>query len=800
MFQSYLTIAFRQLLRHKQFSALNIFGLAISMSVCMLVIMAVRDQYGYDAFHVNGDRIYRVISAEAEKSFTLQSASHATCPLSMLETLRSDAPFIEAGTHVAKLEKDFKRGEKTFPNELGGYVVDQGFLEMFNFGWMEGNHSDALAKPRSLVLTETTARRLFSGSPAVGATVQLDGMGEFIVTGILPDPPHRSHIRFDFLVSYATIHTMSEEELAGIGIDGFDQIWRGLTYVLLAENGSREMLDQALAVQTAAYSARSEKLHYLFQSQPLATVMPSRDLANEIGTGTPHIVLYFLMALGLIIILSACFNYMNLSLARSVKRSREIGIRKVVGARGDDVARQFLTEAVLISLLAFVLAVGILELLIPAFYNLDPFVSSIFKLDRSLSNYLIFFVFSMVVGLVAGVIPALNIAGFQPLQAIQQLKNVRLFSRIGLRKALVTVQFSLSLVFILAVIIVLKQQNHVLNADLGQNIENVLNVPLEGISYDQFSQRVSQVKGVESVSSTSVAMLTGENHDEMARFGERNDSFEVAQSFVSQNFMKNMGMVLVAGKNFVEDNQTPGEQFAIVNETAVKRMGYATPQAALGKSIELGGAPLSIIGVAKDFHHQNIWFSPIKPFVLRNKSEHAYNAYLRLSTTNRQETLASLQAIWSEMAPQKSWFAFYLEERVYNMSKFFRMGSSIIGFVGFLTIVISCLGLLGMVVYVVEGKLKEVSIRKVLGASEGMLVWQLSKGFLLLLGIAIFIAVPLTVFVANLWLNNFLLRISVGPGIVGSGIAILLLLGLLTVMSQTFWAALSNPVKSLKSE
>lgn len=770
------------------------------MSVCMLVIMAVRDQYGYDDFHANGKRIYRIISAEADKNQPLKKASHATAPLSLLEAMRGNSPYLEAGARVVSMGADFKIGDRVFSNELGGYAVDQDFLDMFSFGWKAGNHSEALTQPRSIVLTETTALRLFSGAQAMGSMVELGELGEFQITGILPDPPKRSHIRFDYLVSYPTIQTLRADVLTSLGINGFDEIWRGLTYVLLSEKGSQEMLDQTLASQTASYSARSEKTHYIFESQSLADVMPSRDLANEIGVGTPHAVLYFLMALGLVIMLAACFNYVSLSLARSIKRAKEIGIRKVFGAARKDVARQFLMEAMMISSLAFVLAVGFLELLIPAFYRLDPFVSSIFQLDRSLSNYLIFLLMSLLVGLSSGVFPALNIAGFQPLQAIQQLKNVRIFSRMGLRKTLVTIQLALSLVFILAVIIILKQQNHVLNADLGQNIENVLNVPLQGNNYDQFAQRASQVKGVESVSYTSVAMLTGENNDEMATFGDRNDSMQVGQSFISENFLQNMSIPLVAGDNFPEDNHTQGEQFAIVNETAARQMGFPTPDAALGNSIVLGGIPLSIIGVTKDFHHDNIWFSPIKPFVLRNQSEHAYMAYVRLSNTNQQQTIASLQAIWAEMSPEKLWFGFYLEERVYNMAKFFRMGSSIIGFVGLLTIVIACLGLLGMVIYVVEGKMKEVGIRKVLGAGEGGLVWQLSRGFLLLMGIAVFIAMPLTVFAANMWLNNFLMRIEIGVGIVALGIAIVLMLGLLTVMSQTFWAARANPVEVLKND
>lgn len=800
MLHNYFKIALRQLLKNKRFSALNIFGLATSMSVCMLVIMAVRDQYGYDEFHENGDRIYRVISAEAEKNMPLGKATHATCQMSLLEPLQQAYPIIEAGTHVVQVGNDITINEKVFSFDYGGYAVDQAFLDMFSFGWTEGNQSEALAPPRSIVLTDATAKKLFPNGQAIGTTVKWGELGDFIITGIIPEPPHRSHIRFEYLVSYQTLKSLNKEEWAKAGINGFDEIWRGLTYVLLSKNADRSSLDKALSEQAAAYSARHEKLHYFFQSQPLKEVMPSRDLANEIGVGTPHIVLYFLIALGLIIMLSACFNYMNLSLARSIKRAREIGVRKVIGAGNKDIAKQFMGEALLISTMAFVVAMGLLQFMIPSFYNLDPFVSKVFKLEHSIGNYLIFLGFSLLVGIVAGVVPALNIAGFQPLQAIQQLQNVKLFSRVGLRKTLVTMQFTLSLVFILAVIIVLRQQNHVLHADLGQNIENVLNVRMQGLDYDIFSQKVSRLKGVESVSSTSIAMLTGENHDGMARFGEQQDSMEVAQAFVSQNFLKNMEIPLIAGKNFTEDNHAASEQFAIVNETAVKQMGYASPEAALGQFVKVDSVSLAILGVAKDFHHDNIWFSPIKPFLLRNRSENAYNAFVRLAGNNTQEALASVKAVYEELAPKTPWFAFYLEERAYNMAKFFRMGSSIIGFVGFLTIIIACLGLLGMVVYTVEGKVKEVGIRKVLGASEGSLVWQLSKGFLLLLGIAIVVAVPLTLFAANLWLNNFLMRITVGPTIIGGGIVVLLAIGLFTVISQTFWAARANPIHALRSE
>ncbi len=801
MYNNYLKIAFRQLRKHKLFSALNIFGLATSMAVCMLVIMAVRDQYSYDEFHENGDRIYRVISNQAAINIPLKTAQYANSPLSLAEPLKEKYPFIEQVTRVFRQSADFKINGKTFGAEGGGYAVDPEFLEIFTFGWQAGDKSTALANPRSIVLTEPTAKMFFPEAEALGATVQMGDFGDFTVTGIIPEPPHRSHIRFDYLFSYSTIsEAFTKEQQGQAGIYDFDDIWQGHTYLLLDKKANQATLDQALAEQALAYSQKDKQEHYLFEPQPLADVMPSRDLANEIGVGTPTIVIYFLMALGLIIILSACFNYMNLSVARSIKRAREIGVRKVIGARKKDIVLQFLGEAMLISVFAFGVAVCLLEFLIPAFFNLDPFVSTIFLLDKSWANYLIFFGFSLGVGLIAGLFPAFNISAYQPLQAIQQLINIKLFSRIGIRKALITIQFALSLIFILTVIIVLKQQNHVMHADLGQNIKDVLNVQMKGADFNVFSQKVSQIKGVAAVSSSSLVMLAGETEGVIAQFNQGQDSMILNQNYISRNFMENMEMEMVAGKNFPEDDNSPGEQFIILNETATRIMGYKDPQEALGQAVTLDSNSLVVIGVAKDFLHGDIWFTPVMPFGLRHKNNMANNANIRISGGNTQETVAAIHRVWDETAPDISWTAYFLDERVYGMAKFFRMGSKIIGFVGFLTIVIACLGLLGMVIYTVEGKVKEVGIRKVLGASEGNIVWQLSKSFLLLLGIAIAVAVPLTIFVANLWLNNFPLRITVNPVIVGSGIGILLLLGLFTVVSQTFWAARANPVESLRNE
>ena len=800
MIRNYLKTGFRNLWNHRLFSALNIFGLAVSMSVCMLVILVLRDQYGYDLFHENGDRIFRVISDKAEKNIPLKRAAFATAPMSLAEPLLEQYPFIEQATHVVSFSDDILINGKTYTSDEESYAVDQAFLDMFSFGWIAGDQQSALMNPRSVVLTASAAKRLFQQPEPLGAPLELRRYGVFSVTGIILVPPHRSHIRFDCLFSYSSIPAFSEEQRTGAGINGYDELWRGMVYLLLSNKNDLPLLDKALAEQSAAYTVRDKKEHFLFESQAFGDIMPSGSLMNEIGTGTPVIILNFLVVLGLIIIVSACFNYMNLSLARSIKRAKEIGVRKVIGAGKRDIVLQFLGEALMISLFAFVVAVSLLELLIPAFFGLDPFIGTIFKLDRSISNYAVLFGFSLLVGLAAGLLPALHISRFQALQAIQRLANIKVFSRVLLRKALITVQFAFSLIFILVVLIVQKQQKHVLSADLGLNFEDVLYVRMQGLDYNLFAQKVSQIKGVEEVSYSNVVMLTGDLSTSRAYYHDRADSMEVHQAFVSPNYISNMQIKLLAGQSFPKENPSQGEQFVILNETAARRLGFSNPEEALGQSLVMDGSPLSVIGVTRDFHYDNIWFSPGQPFVLRSNPLSAFNACVRLSGIQTAETVAAIHNAWEELAPGTPCIARFSDEQVYFLAKFFRMGSRIIGFVGFLTILISCMGLLGMVVYTVEGKVKEVGIRKVLGAGAGDVMWHLSKGFVWLLGISIVIAVPVTMLAANLWLDFFPLRTTVGPTLIGAGIAILLVLGILTVLSQTFYAALANPVKSLRGE
>lgn len=800
MLWNYIKIAFRQLWKQKLFSALNIFGLAVAMSVCLLIIMILTDQYGYDTFHENGDRVYRVITAK-ERDFQPKTPNWATTSFAVADELQENYPFIESVVRLKQISREIQIEDKKINTDVSAFFVDNDFVDVFSFGWTAGDKRTALLRPRSVVLTTSTAKRLFPHSDPLGASFTLNNFGEFTVTGILPDPPIRSHIQFDYLISYATVDILSKEQKeSAYIIEEYDVINRGWVYLLLDEKNQQAQLNKALSTVAADYSIKDGEHNYLFRAQALGDVLPSDDLNNDLGVGTPKIIPYFLMVLGLVILFAACFNYTSLAIARSLKRAKEIGVRKVIGARKKDIIFQFLGESIVIALLSLVVALGLLELLIPAFYGLDPFIAETIYLERTPIVYLIFIAFSLLVGLLAGSLPAFNIAKLRPIQAIQKLSNIKLFARVGIQKVLITVQLALSLIFILIVTIILQQQNHVLNKDFGIRIDNMLNVEMGQVDYTLFAQKVRQIKDVEAVSASRSVLLMGGSHSSIAVFNEAQDSLKLFHNAVSSDYINNLDIELIAGNNLPANTNSKGEQFVLLNELATKRMGFDAPDMAIGHSIQIDTVNLSVSGVVKDFQHDNIWFDPIQPFALRQNVNEAYNANIRINPANTAATLASIRAVGKELSGNEPLHFYFTDARIYHLSNFFKMGSRIIGFVGFLTIIIACLGLLGMVLYHIEGRLKEVGIRKVLGASKKNIIWHLSKGFLLLMGIAILLATPLTIAGANVWLQNFSTRMTITPSLVLFGVVVVLLLGMFTVVSQTYRAANSNPVDSLHSE
>ncbi|MCB0842881.1 MAG: ABC transporter permease [Bacteroidetes bacterium] len=809
MLENYLKTAIRQIKRYKLFSGLNILGLASSMAICLLIILILSDQYGYDEFHANKENIFQIISGRGDKGTTF-SPRNGTAPLPLAAELKEGYPGIKRALRIHAIRGvDVKYEEKVIAQK--GLMVEPDFLKTFSFGWIEGNDSQALINPNSIIITQKLADQYYKEKSPLNQIITLAGMGDFVITGIIPNHPDRSHLQFDFLASFSTMEKFEQEGKWESKTIDWTDVYRNYVYVELDEPADKNYLEQALADIASRRNQKDQRFDYIFRSQSLLDIVPGdMNMGNDISIFIPKQPLYFLVILGFIIILSACFNYTNLSMARALKRSKEIGIRKVNGAGRIQIAAQFLVESILISWLSLLIAIFLLEFLIKAFHGLSTYIPQLFHLPQTPRIYFIFWIFSTVIGIIAGILPAIHLSSFQPVEIINKLSNLRLFSGAFLRKGLIIIQFSFSLIFIVLVLTILKQQKLLFETELGFKTKNIVNLELQGINYDIFSQRIKQIKGVESVSGSSIIPASGVNFGSMVIRPGAEEPIWVDHNHVSANFAQNLDIRLVSGETFPPNASKEQEQYIIINEAAVKRLGFSSPEAAIGESLNYKNGefdslwsanPLIIVGVMEDFYYHGLCvnYCDIHPYVFRYDPKQLGYANISIAGNDLPGAIEEIEKAWQEfdqLHPLR--YTFYDQEIAQSYS-YYTIGVKVMGLMGFLAVLIACMGLLGIVIYSIEGRVREVGIRKILGASEGSITWLLSRSFMILLGIAIVISTPLIWVINQSWLQAFNVRV----GFIGEillGILAILILGMFTVISQTRKAARNNPADSLRTE
>ncbi|MEL6674263.1 MAG: ABC transporter permease [Bacteroidota bacterium] len=811
MLKNYFRVAFRQLRSHRLFSTLNILGLASSLSVCLLIIMMLVDQYSYDTFHTHKDELFRVVS----KKYSGEAGDampNATAPMPLAEELRNNYPWIDATVRIGSpSEQDIKVGEQIKPFTV--MFTEQSFLEVFSFGWLEGQESTALTDPQSVVLTQEAADFFFPEGNALNQLVTVGGLGEYLVKGIMPSPPRRSHMDFALLVSLPSLVQLEKQEMVPKRLENWENIYQSYVYALPKATVSASRIQQALTEIATTANALDPFLTYEFEAQDFNDISPNtRLMGNTLGNEIPQAILLVLSGLAILIMLSACFNYTNLSIARSLKRAREIGIRKVGGARRVDIMVQFLVESVFLALLSLGLAMLFLEILVPAFYQLDPFVAQLFYLEKSPRLYFIFFGFTFLIGLLAGLFPALHLSRFQPIVVLKNLSQLKWFSGQGLRKVLIVVQFSLSLIFIIGTFMLMRQQQHLMNTELGFQTEQIINVELQGVDYEKFKQKAARIPSIQQVGGSGYLPATGITFGTTLRRTDQDVILSVDNNYATPSFLEMLELPFLAGTNFPEDASKEQEQYIILNETAVQKMGYASPAEAIGNRLYYDMSEhdtaafdpqkvVTIIGVIEDFHYRGTWNpdTEIRGFAFRYKPNFFWYASVSISGQDIPGTLEALESTWLELDQVHESKIQFFDEHIARMYLTFASAAKILGLLGTLAIIIACLGLLGMVTFAVEGRVKEVGIRKVLGATEGQLIWKLSKSFVWLLLIATVIAGPLCLMVGQSLLATFVSQINPILDVL-MGIGLLSLLSLLTVVSQTYFAARANPADSLRTE
>ena len=798
VFHNYLKIAIRQLWKHKLFSAINLFGFASGLMVCFLTIAHINVVFSYDNFHPRRDRIYRIITDVSTGSTGL--TNYATTPLSLAPALTRDYDFLEEAVRYIPLSRlipgrSFQANDKQL--NLEAAAVDPNFFNLFHFPLEQGRPP---REPLTVVITPKTASRFFGGISPIGKVLQHKTLGFVTITGVLAEPPLNSHFKFDALLSLASFPQAFQPG----GLQEWQRYKQAYTYVLLKSATPVNQLQQALPSllkRATSNLSASQKTDYRFRVQALTQLSPAtHELSQRMINEKSYTELAVELLVGLITLLLAGFNYVNLTLARSISRAREVGLRKVVGALRWQLMSQFIAESVVVALLAVGLAYGMAALIRPL-PAVQLWLISGQAWDAKV--WMLFIGFVLVAGVVAGWVPARILSGFPPAQVLRSASGLGVMRGFSFRKVLIVVQFIVSLVAMILLVTLYRQFQYLTTADYGFRREQLLTLPLSTQPRPGLIQALSQVAGVEQVSASS-ALLNELNQIRHVRVKRTSsDSSRLVVVDIDSHFVQTMGLSLVAGRNFPAQTgittQRLVSRFVLINEEAVRALRLGSPAQTIGYTLWLNDSlNVQVAGVVKNFRFSFL-AQPIQPLLMQYQPDQF--RYLSLAVTKGTEdaVLAETKRIWQRQLPYEpflgTWYDAYLTSK-YDNSQFTDFLAVLIG----LSLSIASLGLLGMVTYNLQLRTKEVGIRKVMGATLGQLMSRLSWEFSKLLVIALLLAYPLGYLAGTALLQNFAYRVSVGLETFALCVGVLLIVGGLTIGIRTYRAAQTNPTDSLRSE
>ncbi len=797
--KNYLKTAFRNIKKHKSFSFINISGLSLGMSVCLFIIKFVMFLYSFDGFHDKKDRIFLVSSNRLTKSSGYYSKWDRT-PAPLASVLKNDCRAVE---NIAKLSHSdidqISRNNKTL--EAKTVFTDKGFFDIFNVNFKYGESSQFTSSPNSIVITDKVAERFFLDENPVGRIMNCGKLGDMIITGVIYEIPHNSEFHdFEVMVSYSVLESYWKNNP-----DSNLESWTALNkpgqtvFCLIKENSSRESVETFLA-HTAEKYIENEKYTFSFFLLPLCQYVFQSDLyGNSFGIEFPPYMLYSMVFCAFSILIIACFNYTNLCAAKSLTRLKEVGMRKVIGAGRSQLFIQFVLESLVLSLLAFVTAVFLQKIIISLFLGMHSEVSLMFRFEDSFTIYFLFVIFALLTGIFSGLLPAFYFSRPRPIDIFTNFAGNRLFSGITVRKILISFQFAFSFFFIILTVSAYNQFKYAEEFDLGINTGNIVNVNLDPGELSLFKKAISRSAYISKISASSSKPGIQFSSSVYAKKLSSADSTRIRYIAVDNNFIENLELEIIAGSNFPETANIIKENFIIINETASEALGFQNPGDAINKGILLGNNMINIIGVVKDFTHDQ-YYSSISPLALRSLPDKLSYLNIRTSTSNRENVIKYLEKKWSELYPNELFICKFYDEEIVERNLFSRVIMMFGMFVSIIAVIIASLGLLGIFMYTVQTKIKEISIRKILGAGAGNLVKILSKGYVILVLISAFIAVPAAVYINNLALQDIQNKADLGIGSICFGITLILLLGFFTILIQIAKAVFVNPVESLRRE
>ncbi|MEP6626875.1 MAG: ABC transporter permease [Ginsengibacter sp.] len=806
MLKNFLKIALRNLSRHKAFSIINIAGLAIGISACLIIFTVVKYELSYEKFQPNYDRIFHVVSQD---SFSDGVNFNPGVPFPALDAIRLDFPKITTGSLLASYGSQVTvlganasntSNDKKFIEETGFFFCDPQFFKVFHYDWLLGS-AEVLREPNNTVLTQKTANRYFGDwKKAIGQFLKFDNNITVKVAGILKYPPGNTDFPLSIVTSYETVKQNG-------GLYSYNTYWGSTSsnfqvFMLLPPDISAKNVNSQFANFNSKNNTNrnpsNTRSNFL---QPLSEVHFDQRFENFGDHRASKPTLWTLSLIGLFIIVMACINFINLSTAQAVGRSKEIGIRKVLGSYRWQLFGQIIGETAFIVLAALLLAIAISVLCLPSIKQIALIKEPISLFSWQTFYFTIALCASVIV--LAGIYPAFVLSGFRPALALKNKITSASVGGISLRRSLVVTQFAISQILIIGTIVAITQMSFVRNADLGFNHDAVFLINSNADStmharQESFKQQLLQIAGVQGVSfSNDVPSSSNGWYSNFAFDHRPGEPFQVSLKYTDADYFKTFGLQFLAGGAFEKSDSM---RDVVINETMVKKLGLKNPEEAIGKEIQIGTKKWNrISGVLKDFKTSSLR-EAIKPTLIGSDRNFYGVTAIKLHSSNIKNTRANIEHVWNQFFPEYAFTSSYMDESIasfYEQDYQFALLYKI--FAG-IAIFISCLGLYGLVSFMAVQKTKEIGIRKVLGASVSNIIYLFSKEFTLLIFIGSLIAIPIAYFMMNSWLQNFVFRIKMNIGIFIIAIVLSLLIAWIAVGYKSIKAALVNPVKSLKSE
>jgi putative ABC transport system permease protein len=788
MFQNYLKIAFRQLARHRAFTFINLLGLVSGLTVAMFILLYVWEELHYDRFQEHADRTWRIVRQHENVPPAV------TCAWPVGTYAEEKLPEVEAATHLLRCVPDpvLARGQEGF-YETGGFYVDKNFFEIFSYPLQYGTEATAFSSPNSILLNREMAAKYFNQEDPTGKTLQLNGTTDYVVTGVFDKLPGNSHFNFRFLLYTDQLASLMPVPLES---DWWFMVFQ--TYIRTTEGINSDDLGRRI---TATVHENSED-EADFIPQRLTDIHLHSDFGGELQANSDLRMVCLLLGIAAIILVLGCTNYINLTTSLFSKRLEEVGVRKAIGAEKGQLVTQFLTESLLMTTIAFVISISLVEMLLPLAGSFTGQVSSLGP-GGHLTFLITMLGMATLTGLLSGIYPSLQASRTDSLGLLKR-QSALTGGRTPVWKWLVTGQFSLAIVLIFSTLLVWQQLDFMQNKKLGFDEEHLIAVPVRDKNLMDKPDFVKNFfRGNPSVlsvsSSTNLPTIAAPATTLEPLPGSGGDKFKSHLYFVDDAYLRTLGIELLAGENFKPGAGTDTLHPVLVNEQLALSMGWEEPSQSVGKSIGFWGQQYRVGGVVKNFHLETVRRS-ILPLILLPEMGKCEGLVMRLQSGKLSGHLASIERAWNEIAPGQPFAYNFLDEKVALQYESERKYRGIISGATMLALLIANLGLFGLMAFAVERRRKEIGIRKVLGAKTSGIVGLLSKDFLKLVLIALVIASPLAYFFMEKWLQDFAYRIDIQWTVFALAGIVAVAVAFLTVSFQSVKAALANPVKSLRSE